>query len=223
MVSRSNCWVSTVRLTDASLSMDPEMKIWVMETPSHMFIAGERHACETTFKKNATFPVSELDLRYPVCQKLSVTDGLLFGAHTEAGIILYYGGRYVEAVSAFNEAITLNPDSSDAWYNLGGALYVLERNEESLAAYDKAVTLNPGIAVAWYNRGNALYVLGRYDEAVDSYDNAISREPENAEALYYKSNALDELGRYAEATECLKKAVAIKLREGRKFTDLIRD
>ena len=50
-------------------------------------------------------------------------------------------GKYDEALQAYNQAISINPQDDDAWYNKGVALKALGRISESDAAFAKAKEL----------------------------------------------------------------------------------
>ena len=60
------------------------------------------------------------------------------------GIELYDIGRYQEAVTAYNQAITIDGNYTSALINKGGALYKLGDYEGSVAAYKQALETDPG-------------------------------------------------------------------------------
>ena len=66
-----------------------------------------------------------------------------------------------EAIKAYDKAIEINPQYSDAWNNKGIALDNLNKSDEAIKAYDKAIEINPHNSIAWYNKGNALYKLSK--------------------------------------------------------------
>ncbi|MCY7274413.1 MAG: tetratricopeptide repeat protein, partial [Phormidesmis sp. CAN_BIN44] len=84
-----------------------------------------------------------------------------------------------EALTSYDKAIELKPDSYRAWNNQGDALEELERYEEALTSYDKAIELKPDSYRAWNNQGNVLEELERYEEALTSYDKAIELKPDS--------------------------------------------
>lgn len=63
---------------------------------------------------------------------------------------------------AFQEAVTLDPGDSEAFYEKGLALAELGRYEEAIRAYDKALRLNPGDKDAYTMKGEALLALYPY-------------------------------------------------------------
>ena len=67
----------------------------------------------------------------------------------------YYLGDYKGAITDYTQAIRLNPDYADAYYNRGNAKSKLGQHFAAIADYDIAIRLNPDDAGAYYNRGNA--------------------------------------------------------------------
>ena len=53
----------------------------------------------------------------------------------------------------FDEAIRLNPDDAEAYFNRGALKSDLGRMEEALLDYDEAIRLDPNYAQAYCNRG----------------------------------------------------------------------
>jgi tetratricopeptide (TPR) repeat protein len=115
------------------------------------------------------------------------------------GVSLVNAGRYSEAISAFDQALAIDPTISEAWYNHGTSLNKLGRFAEALNSFDRAVALNPNDALAWNNRGTALINLGRYSEAISSYDRAIALNPNDAVARSNRQLALEKQSQ-AEST-----------------------
>ena len=124
------------------------------------------------------------------------------------GVALFAIEKY-KAIKAFDKAIEISPEHTDAWYNKGLALSDLENYEEARKAYDKAIEINPKHADAWYNKGLALYALENYEEAIKAYDKAIEISPENADAWYNKGLALYALENYEGAIKAYDKAIEI--------------
>lgn len=133
-----------------------------------------------------------------------------FAAATELGIAASEAGRLSESLQHFDQALEINSDNADAWYNRGIVLAKLGRYEEAVASYDRAVELNPDKDEAWNNRGNALEKSNRYEEALASYNRAVEINSDNARAWYNRGIALDDLERYEEAVASYDRAVEIK-------------
>ncbi|MBD2451639.1 tetratricopeptide repeat protein [Nostoc sp. FACHB-152] len=126
------------------------------------------------------------------------------------GNLHFAGQNYQEALTAYDKALSIQPDKHEAWYNRGIALDDLGHFEQAVASYDKALEIKPDKDQAWYNRGIALRNLGRYEQAVASYDKALEIQPDDHEALYNRGNALQNLGRYEQAVASYDKALEIQ-------------
>jgi tetratricopeptide (TPR) repeat protein len=98
------------------------------------------------------------------------------------GAALQVLGRLTESVSAFDKAISLQPDFAEAHSNRGNALKDLGDIDEAIASYDRAIRLNPQNVVAYLNRGNACKDDGRMEMARACYEQAIKLSPGFAEA-----------------------------------------
>ena len=118
-------------------------------------------------------------------------------------------GKYEEAIADYNEAIRINPESAEAYYNRGTTKDLLGRHEEALEDYNEAIRINPESAEAYYNRGTTKDVLGRHEEALEDYNEATRVNPQFAQAYYNRGNAKDALGRHEEALEDYDEAIRI--------------
>lgn len=135
---------------------------------------------------------------------------LSYAFYSDQGIALYRLQRYQEALTAYEQALRLTPNTAAntaALYNdKGVALNMLGRNQEALAAYEQALRLNRNTAAIYYNKGNALRDLKRYQEALAAYEQAIHLDPNDALAYHHKAVELERLGRKNEAQQFYEKA-----------------
>jgi tetratricopeptide (TPR) repeat protein len=117
---------------------------------------------------------------------------------------------YKNSVDFYDEAISLNSNNADAYYNKGTVLLNLRRYEEAVKCYDEAIGLKPDYATAHGNKGTALYRLGRYEDAIGCYDEIIRLKPDDAYAHINKGLALSMLGSIEEAIKCYDEAIRLK-------------
>ena len=90
--------------------------------------------------------------------------------------------RFDEALASYDQAIAINPDYAEAYYNRANILQELKRQNEALASYNQAIVIKPDYFEALSNRGNILQKLKRLDEARASYERAITINPEFVDA-----------------------------------------
>nr|WP_319539563.1 tetratricopeptide repeat protein [uncultured Methanospirillum sp.] len=86
----------------------------------------------------------------------------------------YSSGDYDAAISAFMNAVAINPDYAEAWNNLGTAYEQVGRYNDAVLAFRRAVAINPRYTEAWNNLGNVYEKQGRYEDARDAYQRATS-------------------------------------------------
>jgi Ca-activated chloride channel family protein len=106
---------------------------------------------------------------------------------------LYAEGKFDDAATRYNQALTDDPDSALLHFNLGDAEYRRKQYEAAGRAFQQV----PQNAAAEYNRGNALYRLGqaaeqekpqdalaRWAEALVAYRRAIATDPADEDAKF---------------------------------------
>ncbi len=105
---------------------------------------------------------------------------------------LYQSGRYAEAISAFELAVTNDPTNADLKQGLASALFKAGRFEESsklFSALSESASDGKRFFENEYNKGNALLALQRYDQAIDAYTRALDVKPKDARALHNRALA----------------------------------
>ena len=76
---------------------------------------------------------------------------------------LWDGQKYTDpkkAIGYLNNAIKLQPDYAQAYYNRGNAYYGLGLYKRAIKDYNETIRLKPKDIDAYYNRGNAYFFLG---------------------------------------------------------------
>lgn len=154
---------------------------------------------------------------------------------TNAALCLQEAGRAAEAVPQFRRVLTLNPTSSDAYFNLGNALVDLGERAEAHAAFEQCIGLNPGDAEAHYNYGCS-QLAGALDQdkgategqtvlegdasragvsiavesAVESLRTSINLAPADAKAHVALGDGLAEQRRWGESAHSYRRAASLR-------------
>lgn len=92
-----------------------------------------------------------------------------------------------------------NPDSPQAYFNLGQAYYHLGQLDEAIAAFQHAVDLDETLAHAHFQLAVTFYRRGRFSECADRCRKALQYNPSSVPALYRLARSLFHLGDLAEA------------------------
>lgn len=111
----------------------------------------------------------------------------------------YHKGDYKKAIERYTQALTYDPGSFEATYDLGNALYkaeMLDKAEQTMtrAAADTLRT-DEERAKTFYNLGNAQFQQKKYKEALESYRRSLLLDPTDTEAKYnyaYTKKLLDD-------------------------------
>ena len=104
-----------------------------------------------------------------------------------------------EALTSYDKAIEIKPDSYEAWNNKGTTLLQLERYEEALTSFDKALEITKDNANVWNSRGLCLSFLKRYEDAIDNLSKARDLDKREPAHLANQGIVLARAGRYEEA------------------------
>ena len=87
-----------------------------------------------------------------------------------------------EAIEAYKKSISLKPNYSNAYYNLGVTFQAQGKLEEAIEAYKKSVALKPDYVEAYNNMGVSLKSQGKLDEAIEAFNKTIKIKPNQIEA-----------------------------------------
>ena len=93
------------------------------------------------------------------------------------GVALYDQGKIDEAIKAYDEAIVLNPNYTEAWNGKSVALISQGKYAEAMQACNKSIGFNQSFSEPWNNKGWALNSQGKYTEAMQACDKAIELDP----------------------------------------------
>jgi tetratricopeptide (TPR) repeat protein len=125
------------------------------------------------------------------------------------GAVLRSQHRYDEAVSAYDQAITLDAGYASAWRNRAGVLVDMGLYDEAISAYNRALAIDPTYAQAWNGKAKALVKQGQLLEARAACENATKYDPTYDFAWRNLGDILSSLGLKREALSAYDRALTI--------------
>ncbi len=128
----------------------------------------------------------------------------------EQALAFHQRGDLAKAQALYQQALTLQPNHSDALNLLGVIAYQTQNYPRAVELISQAIAISGDHADAHLNLGNALQELKQWDAALASYGRAIALKPDYAEAFYNCGNALHSLKRLDEALASYERAIALR-------------
>lgn len=98
------------------------------------------------------------------------------------GMLATYG-NYPAAVKAYEKALTVDPDNSEVYFDMGVAYGEMEDFAKALTNIDKAISLASEKGRYIYGRARVLLMIGRTDEAMAEF--AKAADLGNIDAQHY--------------------------------------
>ncbi len=137
---------------------------------------------------------------------LTCVMGLLAGAYAQQeapdvrkGNKQYQKQDYTSAEVDYRRGIEKNPNSFEAHYNLGNALFKQDKYPEAQAEWQKAAQLIEGeenkqqLSESYHNLGNAYFAQQQYDKAVAAYKESLRNNPKDNDTRYNLVKAMQML------------------------------
>jgi tetratricopeptide (TPR) repeat protein len=119
----------------------------------------------------------------------------------------YALGRYDEAEKFLRMILTIQPDSIDAYNDLGIILKVLERPDEAISVYQQALELDPNNAKLHNNLANIFKENGDFEPAESHYRKALAHDPAYVDAHRNLGMLYKEFHRYDNAEASYRQAL----------------
>ncbi len=116
-------------------------------------------------------------------------------------------GNSAAAVTALENAKTLNRDDAAIWFTLGSAYFSEAKYLQAANALEKGIELEPENAGAHFDLGNAYYKLNRYQQAIDQYEKSITINEAFWPAVNNIGLVLYEMGELEPAIEKWKRSL----------------
>jgi tetratricopeptide (TPR) repeat protein len=131
-------------------------------------------------------------------------------SYVKFGMASGASGDLDKAISAFNQAIKIDPNYAPAYYNRSLAHSLQNKTDEGILDCDEAIKIDPSYKEAYYQRGSLKGQKGDFDGALRDFNAIIKIDPKFALAYYnsghveYFQNDLDH------ATEQINHALLLE-------------
>jgi tetratricopeptide (TPR) repeat protein len=176
-------------------------------------------------------------------QNVNAAEQPAYPTFTDAKEALAEGKRLLDenqtlaAIDALRQAVKIDPDLAEAWFQLGIAYSLQEMQAEqtgettepdqpanskepvktnsekafrkAVEAYKKWTEANPEDHVAFYNLGRTYSKLMQDEDAEEAFEKAVKIKPDDSDYQMELGAILIKLAKYREAIDPLKKAVEL--------------
>ncbi len=124
-----------------------------------------------------------------------------------------------EAAAAYQRALDIEGDNTDAQRGLANALLNQDKLPEALKAYTSLIAAEPQDAQSYIKISEIQRRQGHYDTALATLQKAKASVPDSEELIFNESLLYDALGRYADAEKSLKGVLASTVKANDAYTD----
>lgn len=109
-------------------------------------------------------------------------------------------GKKVEAIDAFEHALSIHPQDAVANRNLGALYLDRKKPDRAVPVLERSVQLDAQVPTLML-LGQAYFTLRKFENAAGFFKRACDSSPENSEAHLDLAHSLVHLARYAEAVK----------------------
>jgi TolB-like protein/Flp pilus assembly protein TadD len=147
-------------------------------------------------------------------EKAIAMDGDIAEAHAALGLIRSVADwNWTGAETAFQRAVTLNPNYASAYQWRAHNFLWQGRFREAREAIEKALDLDSLSLVILSNQAEFAFFMHRYEEALHLYDRTLAVDPKFISATIERAMTLDMLGNYPESVSSYRLALDLTKEE----------
>jgi tetratricopeptide (TPR) repeat protein len=118
-------------------------------------------------------------------------------------------GDHEAALHYYDLAITMDPNYSEYYNDMGNIFQRQGRFDDALTAYDMAVRLSPPYSEVHFNRALCLARRGDWDTAVTACRRSLDLNPDQLDAQLVLAEMCQQLGSLQEAADCYTHAIEL--------------
>jgi formylglycine-generating enzyme required for sulfatase activity/regulator of sirC expression with transglutaminase-like and TPR domain len=141
----------------------------------------------------------------------------LVATYINNGFVFHNDRDYARAIRNYDQAIRLDPHSSEAFIFRGAAYRVQHNFRRAIADLNEAIRLNPRSARAFKSRADVYADQQNYERAISDLDEAIRLNPRSDSAFIFRGNVYSAQHNYARAISDLDEAIRLNPRSDSAF------
>jgi len=144
---------------------------------------------EVKSEKNSSFFVKEspeIRGKFDILNQKKVSGNMIFKDYFQLATLYAKRKDWQRAIQYYLKSIQLNPDSVEAYNNLGNVYFNLNQVDKAILYYGKASKLDPDYLNAYTNLGLAYLKKGLIDKAISQWDYVLKKDPDNKEVISYR-------------------------------------
>lgn len=130
----------------------------------------------------------------------------------QVGLELERRGQPASAISAYRNAVVLDPTVPEAYYRMGKLYLTVHEIKEAVDCFTQEVANHPAHAAAGRELGLGLIALGDHARAIRQFEILTRRNPSDAESWNGLAHALFAAGRPREAETAMRRAMRLQPR-----------
>ena len=134
-----------------------------------------------------------------------------FEAYVDLGMAYFHAERFKDAMTAFQQAITINPSAARAHNGIGRVCYHTGPVQAAIEAYERAISLDRNYIDPYYGLG-ILYSaqVGDYEAAIRVFKRGLEHNPTEAFLMASLGSTYARAGEFTEAIHHLQQALELQ-------------
>ncbi len=149
---------------------------------------------------------SDASLEYAYQQLFDKRDA---AAYVYRGLVYFAQENYFGAQADFKAALRIEPELSEALFNLALTQEKLQLTTAAIKTYDEFLALNPNSDLGYYNRGHLKLAQKKYDAAIKDFQRALEIEGRFVDAQNEIAIAHFRQKKYEDALKDIRTAAEI--------------
>jgi len=119
-------------------------------------------------------------------------------------------GNYSAAIEKFRQMLKLDPNSPEAWSDLGVAYSMGGEHQQAVEAFERALQLDPSTRSANLMLGIELVRLGKPEDAIPHLELVVKQQPADADALSALASALFGAHQFEKAADAFRRETQLE-------------